>query len=392
MTTIESYHTDTVPICPPPPLQSTAMPASVFPVVTAVILIAMGVIFSAEVTFGVEPWSGAFEPSVTTLMAFGGLQYPLVADQGQWYRLLSAPLLHLDISHVLINGIVLWFSGRAVERMIGRSWFAAVFIIGAIAGGLMSLVVNAHNVVSVGASGAIMALLAARYALAFHYEPGSQRQAMQSNALRLLIPSLIPLGAGHASGAVDYGAHFGGAIAGVIMAAILLACWRRRDTTPSRARVAGAIVALGLFAASYSAAANAHEYRIYNLQRQLIPASDIPRDFAAIVARAPELFKQYPRDPRARFYQAVALVQAKDLAAAEAQIRIGLAEQDILRVLLVPTAKGHLQAYLALILTDEGRMNEARESARAGCLDSSESLQPALLEAGLCDAKVSSAR
>jgi rhomboid protease GluP len=368
------------------------MPASVFPVVTAVILIAMGVIFSAEVTFGVEPWTGAFEPSVTTLMAFGGLQYPLVADQGQWYRLLSAPLLHLDISHVLINGIVLWFSGRAVERMIGRSWFAAVFIIGAIAGGLMSLVVNAHNVVSVGASGAIMALLAARYVLAFHYEPGSQRQAMQSNALRLLIPSLIPLGAGHASGAVDYGAHFGGAIAGVIMAAILLACWRRRDTTPSRGRVAGAIVALGLFAASYSAAANAHEYRIYNLQRQLIPASDIPRDFAAIVARAPELFKQYPRDPRARFYQAVALVQAKDLAAAETQMRIGLAEQDILRVLLVPTAKGHLQAYLSLILTDEGRMNEAREFAKAGCLDSSESLQPALLEAGLCDAKVSSAR
>jgi len=389
MTTIESYHTASVPICPP---QSAAMPASAFPVVTTIILIAIGAIFSAEVTFGVAPWSGAFEPDVTTLMAFGGLQYPLVADQGQWYRLLSAPLLHLDIGHVLINGVVLWFSGRALERMIGRSWFAAVFIIGGIAGGLMSLVVNAHNVVSVGASGAIMALLAARYVLAFHYESGSQRQAIQSNALRLLIPSLIPLGAGHASGAVDYGAHFGGAIAGAIMAAMLLACWRSRDATPSRSRVAGAIVALGLFAASYSAAANAHEYRIYNLQRQLIPAAGIPRDFAAIVAKAPELLKQYPRDPRARFYQAVTLVQAKDLAAAETQMRIALAEQDILRVLLVPTAKGHLQAYLALILTDEHRKEEGRELAKAGCLDSSESLQPALLESGLCDTKVSSAR
>jgi rhomboid protease GluP len=392
MTSIESYHTGSLATPPPLPVQSTAVPASVFPVVTAVILIAMGVIFSAEVMFGVEPWSGAFEPGVTTLMAFGGLQYPLVVDQGQWYRLLSAPLLHLDISHVLINGVVLWFSGRALENMIGRSWFAVVFIIGGIGGGLMSLAVNAHNVVSVGVSGAIMALLAARCVLAFHYESRSQRQAIQSNALWLLIPSLIPHGASHSAAATDYGAHFGGAITGVIMAAMLLACWRSRDATPSLPRVAGTIVALGLFAASYSAAANAHEYRIYNLQRLLIPSAEIPRDFAAIVARAPALFKQYPRDPRARFYQAVALVQAKDLAAAEAQMRIALTEQDILRVLLVPTAKGHLQAYLALILIDEHRKEEGRELAKAGCLDSSESLQPALLESGLCDTKVSSAR
>jgi rhomboid protease GluP len=392
MTSIESYHTGSLATPPPLPVQSTAVPASVFPIVTTVILIAMGVIFSAEVMFGVEPWSGAFEPGVTTLLAFGGLQYPLVVDQGQWYRLLSAPLLHLDISHVLINGVVLWFSGRALENMIGRSWFAVVFIIGGIGGGLMSLVVNAHNVVSVGVSGAIMALLAARCVLAFHYEPGSRRKAIQSNALWLLIPSLIPHGASHSAAATDYGAHFGGAITGVIMAAMLLACWRSRDATPSLPRVAGTIVALGLFAASYSAAANAHEYRIYNLQRLLIPSAEIPRDFAAIVARAPELFKQYPRDPRARFYQAVALVQAKDLAAAEAQMRIALTEQDILRVLLVPTAKGHLQAYLALILTDEHRKEEGREFAKAGCLDSSESLQPALLESGLCDTKVSSAR
>src|ERR1700722_6830342 len=107
--------------------------------------------------------------------------------------------------------------------MNGRSWCAAVFMIGGIGGSLMSLAVNAHNVVSVGVSGVIMALLAARFVLAFHYEPGSQRQAMQTNALWLLIPSLIPHGASHGSAATDYGAHFGGAIAGVIMAAILLA-------------------------------------------------------------------------------------------------------------------------------------------------------------------------
>jgi rhomboid protease GluP len=386
MTTIESFHTGSVPTPPPLPVQSTAAPASVFPVVTSIILIAMGVIFTAEVVFGVEPWSGAFRPGVTTLMAFGGLQYLLVVDQGQWYRLLSAPLLHLDLGHVLINGVVLWYSGRVLEGMIGRSWFAAVFIIGGIAGALMSLAVNAHNVVSVGASGAIMAVLAASFVLAFHYEPGSRRQAIQASALRFLIPSLIPLGVSLSSGATDYGAHFGGALAGAMMAVMLLTGWRSCDTRPSLSRVAGAIVALGLFAATYSAAANAHEYRIYNLQRLLIPAAEIPKDLPAILAKAPELLKQYPRDPRARFYQAVTLVQANDLAAAETQMRIGLSEQDILRVLLTATAKGHLQGYLALILTDEHRKDEAREFAKAGCLNASESFHPALVKSGLCEA------
>jgi rhomboid protease GluP len=386
MTTIESFHTDSVPTPPPSPVQSTAAPASVFPIVTSIILIAMGLIFTAEVVFGVEPWSGAFRPGVTALMAFGGLQYLLVVDQGQWYRLLSAPLLHLDLGHVLINGVVLWYSGRVLEGMIGRSWFAAVFIIGGIAGALMSLAVNAHNVVSVGASGAIMAVLAASFVLAFHYEPGSRRQAIQASALRFLIPSLIPLGVSLSSGATDYGAHFGGAIAGAMMAAMLLTGWRGCDSRPSLSRVAGAIVALGLFAATYSAAANAHEYRIYNLQRLLIPAAEIPKDLPAILAKAPELLKQYPRDPRARFYQAVTLVHADDLAAAETQMRIGLSEQDILRVLLTPTAKAHLQGYLALILTDEHRKDEAREFAKAGCLNASESFHPALVKSGLCEA------
>ena len=61
--------------------------------------------------------------------------------------------------------------------------------------------------------------------------------------------------------------------------------------------------------------------------------------------------RQYPRDPRAHLYQAMALVQARNLQGAEQQMRLALSEPDIF-TLLVPTAKPHLQSYLALILTD----------------------------------------
>jgi rhomboid protease GluP len=385
VTTIESIHTSSLPAAPMPamPAQPIAAPT---PVVTAIILILMGLIFAAEISFGVQPWSDALRPGVLTLMAFGGLQYPLVVDQGQWYRLLSAPLLHLDIAHVVINGIVLWYAGRVLERMIGRSWFAAVFIIGGIAGSLMSLAVNAHNVVSVGASGAIMAVLAATFVLGFHHEAGSERRSLQYNALRLLIPSLIPLGTSFSASAVDYGAHFGGAIAGSMVAAILLVIWRQRDAIPSLMQVAAAIVALGLLATGYSAMANAHEYQIYNLQRFLIPEAAIPKGLDAIIAKAPDLVRQYPRDPRARLYKAIALVQASDLPSAETQMKIGLSEKDILRVLLTPASKVHFESYLALILFDEHRKDEAIEYAKAGCISASASLHPALVKSGLCEA------
>jgi rhomboid protease GluP len=390
VTTIESFHRASVPAVPVRPalvIPTTQMTTGI-PIVTTIILIAMGLIFSAELAFGVDPWSGMFQSTVTTLMAFGGLQYWLVVEQGQWYRLLSAPLLHLDITHILLNGIVFWYAGRVLENMIGRLWFAAVFIVGGIGGGLMSLLINSHNLVSVGASGAIMAVLAANIVLAFHYDSGSQRSTMQQNALRLLIPSLIPLGVSHGASTIDYGAHFGGAIAGAIVAAVLLSIWRNCDSKPSLPRVAFAIVVMGLLATSYSTAAIAYTYPKYTLQRLLIPAAEIPQGSVAIAANAPELLKKYPRDPRARLYQAITLADANDLPAAEAQMRAGLAEKDILDVLMVHGSRAELQGFLALILADENRRGEAKEFARAGCMDPLINLNSILSKAGLCDIQV----
>lgn len=368
------------------PAESAGAPAKTFPLVTALILATIVLLFLAEMVFGVEPDRGPFKPAISTLLAFGGLTYQLTIGSGQWHRLFSAPLLHLDLLHVALNGIVLWYAGRVLETMIGRLWFAAVFIIGGLAGGVMSLAVNAHNIVSVGASGAIMAVLSATLVLAYHHDAGEARSEKRNTALQLLIPSLIPIGLGATR--IDFGAHFGGAIGGAIIGGILLLIWSKHDSLPALRRVAAFIVALGLAATCYAAVANADGYRSFGLKRLLIPAAEIPKDDATMFARSAELLQKYPRDPRARHYAAMSLAKAKDLAGAEAQMRIGLAEEDILRLMLAPTAKPYFQSYLALILHDQNRKDEARQVARDACRSTSPvlaSTRERLTRLGLCE-------
>ena len=166
-----------------------------------------------------------FEPSIKTLIAFGGLQYLLTIDQGEWYRIFSGPLLHANLPHILGNGVALLLAGYALERAVGRLWFAALFVIGALGGACGSLLVNPHNLVTVGASGAIMGLFAAILVISVRYTNKQDRLGLQRRAINVLIPSLLPLFSAK-GGRVDYAAHAGGAAAGAVAAYVLLKLWR----------------------------------------------------------------------------------------------------------------------------------------------------------------------
>ena len=366
--------------------QSRSAPLPAFPLVSVLLLVVMGVLFAAEGAFVVDDAGGFLGPGVRTLLAFGGLQYGLTVGDGQWYRLLSAPLLHLDIMHILLNGVALFLAGRLLEPMIGRLWFAAMFVIGGIGGGAMSLAVNAHNIVSVGASGAIMALFAALYVFSFRLGE-ADRKTVQHRALGILIPSLLPLAHGLNGPAVDYGAHFGGVIAGAIASAALLMVWRKGSALPPLRNAAIAIVAAALLAAGYAAYANAGQYHVFALARFLAPDAEMPQGMDAIVKQSPALVEKYPHDPRARMLRAIGLVRGHDLRGAEEQVRIALSENDILRTMLEPSYTVRLESYLALILSDEGRDAEAKETARSGCNDPAADLHENLVKAGLCRTK-----
>jgi len=210
-----------------------ALPVPSFPLLTWAILAVLAAVFACEWIFAVAPANGA-RVSPRTLTALGGLQRGLVAA-GQWHRLLSAAFLHVDPRHLVANGICLYFAGKKLEPLIGRGWFGAIFILGALGGALGSLATIAPNIVSVGASGAISAILAAMFVvgLRFRFGPTALLGEMTGGALVLLIPALIPLGLSAASGQnLDYGAHFGGALTGLALGYLLLRLWPR--TQPSQ--------------------------------------------------------------------------------------------------------------------------------------------------------------
>src|SRR5262245_48716113 len=163
------------------------------PFLTYSILAALLGVFVAEQVFALEPTSGLLAPGIRTLVALGGLNRTLVIESGEWYRLLTAALLHGDILHLVLNGVALFFAALVLEGLLGRAWLFALFIIGALGGSLMSLVVNPVKMVSVGASGAIMGLTAAAFISAFRLAHGADRIQIQMSMMRVLIPSLIPL-------------------------------------------------------------------------------------------------------------------------------------------------------------------------------------------------------
>lgn len=346
----------------------------------------LALIFLAELLFGIDPPTSGLEPSIKTLIALGGLQYLLTIGQDQWYRIFSGPLLHANPIHILFNGAALLLAGYVLERATGRLWFAALFVVGALGGACGSLFVNPHNLVSVGASGAIMGLFAAVFVISFRYTDAQDRLNLQRRAIQILIPSLLlPLASAAKADKVDYGAHIGGAIAGAIAACVLLNFWQESDSRPNLRWVATSIIALGLAGAFAAGIAVPLRYQFWIATSQLIPSEQLPKKDSDIQETAAKrLVEKYPNDPRSHFYEAIVLIRSHDLPGAERELRATLAEEFVMKKVLAPSFNSYVQGALALVLSDEHRLEDAKQSAAAGCQDQSSPLFGRLQAAGLC--------
>ncbi|MGA7804592.1 rhomboid family intramembrane serine protease [Bradyrhizobium sp.] len=347
-----------------PPILAIAEPS--FPLVTTALLALLTCVFAAEVIYGIGPWTGLLEPTVDTLAAFGGLVPNLVLDFGEWYRLLSAPFLHADAGHLVMNGIALYLAGRILENLVGRAWFGAIYAVGALGGSLLSLALTPASVVSVGASGAIMALFAAMLVTSVHYPPGPIRAGLQMNAMYVLIPSLLPLAGAINGHQVDYASHFGGAIAGGTIGFAMLAVWPQTEAWPGYRRVAAAISIAELALLAYPAIAIPEDYQTMTFSTQLIPAAELPQTNDEMKARATGLIARYPHDPRPRLLLAADLLDSNDFAGAARQARAGLSEEKLWRKILTTDVADGLRVMLAIALSQDHR-DEAPAAARDAC-------------------------
>ncbi len=197
----------------------------------ALIAILVG-IYVTELKFGVIPAKGD-TPDTQTLLVLGGTFRQRILQYGEWWRLVTAALLHGSFIHLAFNCFALWRAGILLERLIGWRWFAALFCVSAIGGSAASLLINPGNIVGVGASGGIIGLFAAVIVASFHFPSGFLPEALRIGAIQILVPSILPLVGQTAGGMnIDYAAHLGGALAGSIVSLGLLKAWPSKQPHP----------------------------------------------------------------------------------------------------------------------------------------------------------------
>jgi rhomboid protease GluP len=135
----------------------------------------------------------------------------------EYYRLFTVALLHDTSStipyHLGFNMLALHSLGSPIERLLGKSKFLIIFFISLLCGSLASSFFLSWDGYSIGASGAVFGLFGAMLALGRRYG-ADVRGTVTIIALNFVI--------GFSIGGVDWHAHLGGLIGGLVITKVLL--------------------------------------------------------------------------------------------------------------------------------------------------------------------------
>jgi len=127
------------------------------------------------------------------------------------WRMLTSVFTHASILHVLLNMYTLFIFGSALERMLGRWRYLALFLISGLGGSVGVVLLADPFTAVVGASGAIFGLMGAFFIINRH---------LGGNSVQLLILVAINLAYGFFVPGISWQAHVGGLVAGALVALI----------------------------------------------------------------------------------------------------------------------------------------------------------------------------
>jgi len=174
---------------------------------TTYILIALNIIFYI---YGAIMGGNVFVTGSNVTQILG--QYNLlVLDYGYYYQLFTSMFIHASIIHLGSNLLFLLIFGLRAEEMFSLPEYLSIYFIGGLTGNLLTLLYGVHYL-SVGASGAIFALLGA----CIIYDRKSTQQSIISALAFAFIIFIINIGAN-----VNMLAHLGGLIFGLFAGYIL---------------------------------------------------------------------------------------------------------------------------------------------------------------------------
>jgi membrane associated rhomboid family serine protease len=136
------------------------------------------------------------------------------------WRMLTSAFLHSQgfILHIVLNMYTLWIFGQALEPLLGRIRFLAVYLLSAFGGSVGFLLLTPGYVPGqpltgvVGASGAIFGLFGAMLVVQRH-RGGETRQLWVLIAINGAVGFMVPQ--------IAWQAHLGGLVTGALCAAVI---------------------------------------------------------------------------------------------------------------------------------------------------------------------------
>lgn len=150
--------------------------------------------------------------------------YEIVAYR-QYGRMLWSMFLHADIQHLFSNMIILLFMGSMIEKEIGHTPYAIIYLASGLGGSLLSLagkIATSDLTASIGASGAIFGLDGLLLAMVLF----SRKRVENITPTRVVLMICLSLYSGFTGGNVDNLAHIGGLVVGLVLGMALIICRR----------------------------------------------------------------------------------------------------------------------------------------------------------------------
>lgn len=155
--------------------------------------------------------------NVMHMLDCGAAYTPLIIENGEVYRIFVCMFLHFGMEHLTNNMLVLYVLGSRLERSIGKIKFLLIYLLGGIAGNMVSILLDLKTqdyAVSAGASGAVFAVMGAMIYIVIR----NKGKLEDLSVRQILVMAAFSLYFGFASSGVDNAAHLGGLISGMVLA------------------------------------------------------------------------------------------------------------------------------------------------------------------------------
>ncbi len=149
---------------------------------------------------------------------------------GAWWQVITSAFAHVQVWHIGMNMLSLWFLGPPMEAALGRARFLAVYLLSALTGSLAVMWFAEPTTQTLGASGAVFGLIGSLVVVGLKVK-ADLRVAFTWLAINLVFTFM--------NAGISWQGHIGGLLGGMAATAIIVYAPRKDRTRIQWLGIAG---------------------------------------------------------------------------------------------------------------------------------------------------------